>query len=129
MTIDELAAAAGTTSRNARALQTVGLLPKPQVVGRIGWYSGDHLERLRAILRLQREGFSLNGIGVLLRAWDQGQALEDVLGLSRRQRRRAVPDDDPFAWADGLPRRAHLVLVPGPLLDEVGQVAGEAATR
>jgi DNA-binding transcriptional MerR regulator len=116
MTIDELAQLAGTTSRNARSFQTAGLLPGPHVIGRRGWYDDDHLERLQAILRLQRQGFSLSGIGELLRAWDEGRTLEDIIGLPRRRRRRtAVEHDDPFAWADRLPRRAHLVLVPSAL--------------
>ena len=55
-TIDELARAAGTTTRQVRALQTQGLLPHPDLVGRTGYYDADHLDRLRAILRLQADG-------------------------------------------------------------------------
>jgi DNA-binding transcriptional MerR regulator len=120
MTVDELAQRAGTSTRNVRAFQTAGLLPRPDLVGRTGWYGEDHLARLEAILRLQARGFSLAGIGELFRAWEQGRSLEELVGLPprRRRRRAAVPDDDPFAWADGLPRRAHLVLVPGTMFDQ-----------
>src|ERR1700691_1813544 len=80
-TVDELARAAGTTTRQVRALQTQGLLPRPDLVGRTGYYDAGHLERLRAILRLQADGFSLAALGTLLRAWEAGMSLTHVLGL------------------------------------------------
>ena len=55
-TVDELARAAGTTTRQVRALQTRGLLPRPGLVGRTGYYDAGHLDRLRAIVRLQADG-------------------------------------------------------------------------
>ena len=82
MTIDELAREAGTTTRNVRAYQTRGVLDPPEIVGRIGYYSQDHLTRLRLISRLQQRGFGLQAINDLLSAWDQGSALSDVLGFS-----------------------------------------------
>ena len=82
MTIDELAAAAGTTSRRVRSLQTLGLLPHPDLRGRTGRYGPDHHSRLAAILRLQGQGFSLESLGVLFRALDAGLSLAAVLGLS-----------------------------------------------
>jgi len=84
VTVDELARRAGTTGRNVRALQTQGLLPKPQIVGRTGFYGPEHLDRLRTVLRLQHEGFSLASIAALYTAWESGLTLEDVLGLRRR---------------------------------------------
>jgi DNA-binding transcriptional MerR regulator len=87
--LDELARLAGTTGRNVRAFQTQGLLPRPRLVGRRGVYGEEHLERLRAILRLQGEGFSLASIALLFRALDDGRTLEQVLGLPGR------PADDP----------------------------------
>ncbi len=65
LTIDELAAAAGTTTRRIRSFQTLGLLPHPALRGRTGLYGADHLDRLQVILRLQAEGFSLESLGVL----------------------------------------------------------------
>jgi DNA-binding transcriptional MerR regulator len=82
-TLDEIARAAGTTGRNVRALQTLGLLQRPHLVGRTGFYGEDHLTRLRAILRLQSQGFSLAGIAYLFKALEAGLTLEQVLGLSR----------------------------------------------
>ena len=57
MTIDQLAAATGTTSRRIRSFQTLGLLPRPELRGRTGVYGDDHIVRVSAILRLQDRGF------------------------------------------------------------------------
>jgi DNA-binding transcriptional MerR regulator len=79
MTIDELARRAGTTSRNVRAYQERGLLPPPERSGRIGVYGEGHLARLRLIANLTERGFSLAAIGALLRAWERGHSLRDLL--------------------------------------------------
>lgn len=81
LTIDELAAAARTTTRRVRSLQTLGLLPHPELRGRTGRYGAAHTERLGAILRLQALGFSLESLGVLFGALDAGQSLAAVLGV------------------------------------------------
>ena len=81
MTIDELARRAGTTTRNVRAHQTRGLLPPPRMVGRVGHYGPDHLVRLAYIDRLQQRGFSLAAIRDLLKGWDEGRSLTEVLGF------------------------------------------------
>ncbi len=81
MTVDELAQKAGTTTRNVRNYQTLGLLPPPTMVGRVGHYDEGHLARLRLVDRLQGQGFSLSGIAALLRAWEEGRDLGDVLGF------------------------------------------------
>ena len=56
MSVDDLARVAGTSTRNVRALQTEGLLPRPSMVGRTGMYEETHLLRLQAVLRLQTRG-------------------------------------------------------------------------
>jgi DNA-binding transcriptional MerR regulator len=84
LTIDELAASAGTTSRRVRSFQTLGLLPHPDLRGRTGRYGPDHRVRLAAILRLQDQGFSLESLGVLFRALHSGLSLASVLGLDER---------------------------------------------
>ncbi len=81
LTIDELAAATGTTTRRIRSLQTLGLLPHPELRGRTGRYDARHRDRLMAILRLQERGFSLESLGLLLEALDAGRSLAAVLGL------------------------------------------------
>lgn len=103
-TIDELARAADTTVRSVRVYHERGLLPSPEVRGRIGYYDTDHLDRLHTISRLLSRGMKLNGIRELLEAWDRGDGLADVLGVSEPPGERepaAEPDqsvsDDPLA--------------------------------
>ena len=80
-TIDELAWTVGATVRNVRAYQERGLLPAPEKRGRTGIYTDAHLARLRMIQRLLDRGYTLNSIGELLQAWQQGRELSDLLGL------------------------------------------------
>lgn len=96
LTLDELARLAGTTGRNVRAFQTQGLLPRPSLVGRTGVYGTEHVERLRTILRLQGEGFSLASIAVLFGALEAGLTLEQVLGVVDRSETNAVDDEELF---------------------------------
>jgi DNA-binding transcriptional MerR regulator len=116
LTIDELARAAGTTGRHVRALQTQGLLPRPALVGRTGYYDAEQLDRLLAILRLQREGFSLTGIAVLLRALDTGTTLEQVVGLGIRSDADLDDDEDFSGWPNS-PKGQLLSAIPTTLLD------------
>ena len=83
MTVDELARQARTTTRNIRNYQTLGVLPPPSLVGRVGYYHAGHLGRLRLIARLQEQGFTLAGIRELVQAWEQGQSLADLLGFEQ----------------------------------------------
>ncbi|GAB2452805.1 MerR family transcriptional regulator [Nocardia tengchongensis] len=80
-TIDELAQAAGTTVRSVRVYHERGVLQPPQVRGRTGYYSAEHLNRVRTISRLLDRGIKLNGIKELLAAWDRGDDLGAVLGV------------------------------------------------
>ena len=83
LSIDELARRAGTTTRNVRNYQTLGLVPPPRLEGRVGRYDEGHLARLNLIARLQDQGFSLAGIAELVKAWEQGRSLGDVLGFEQ----------------------------------------------
>jgi DNA-binding transcriptional MerR regulator len=96
--IDELAAQAGTTSRNVRAYQARGLLPAPELVGRTGFYGEDHLHRLRLIDELQQRGFSLEAIRQTLDIWSTGGDLGDLLGF---QHLLSAPftDEEPATFA------------------------------
>src|SRR3954449_870191 len=67
LTIDELAREMGLSVRNVRSHQARGLLPPPEVRGRIGYYGPEHVTRLRLIQELQAEGMKLQGIKRLLR--------------------------------------------------------------
>jgi DNA-binding transcriptional MerR regulator len=81
LTIEQLAAAVGMSVRNIRNHHTRGLLPPPQVRARVGYYSSEHVARLRLILDLQADGFNLAAIERLLSGSD-GLA-ERLLGLRR----------------------------------------------
>src|SRR3954464_15508888 len=68
LTIDDLAREMGLSVRNVRSHQARGLLPPPEVRGRIGYYGPEHVSRLHLILELQAEGMKLEGIRRLLEA-------------------------------------------------------------
>ncbi|WP_148614156.1 MerR family transcriptional regulator [Nocardioides rubriscoriae] len=67
LTIDELAAAVGTTVRTTRYYASLGLVPPPERIGRVAYYGPVHLARLELVRALQDHGFTL-------------QAAERVLG-------------------------------------------------
>ena len=84
-TIDQLAQASGVTVRNIRAHQSRGLLPPPEVRGRTGFYSPEHVARLHLINEMQADGFNLNAIKRILDGMPPGSAGE-VLGFERALR-------------------------------------------
>ncbi len=113
--IEAAAQLSGLSTRNIRAYQSQGLLPHPQLDGRVGRYDEAHLARLRAIGRLQAQGFSLAGIKVLFDAHDRGASLETVLGVTNPPRRALFP-----AGPEPAPRALRLALVPSPLASALG---------
>ena len=64
--VEEIAGAARVRVDTLRFYQARGLLPAPRKRGRVAIYDDEHLERLRRIRQLQREGFSLAQIQRLL---------------------------------------------------------------
>jgi len=82
--LDELARRAGVASTTVRLYQNKGLLGRPRLVGRTGYYGDEHLQRLELIGRLQDRGFSLASIGELLATWDRGAGLDTVMGLEQQ---------------------------------------------
>src|SRR5688500_2895217 len=130
MTIDALAQAAGTTTRNVRAYQTRGLLPAPMVLGRVGYYGDAHLERLKLIANLQERGYSLAAIADLLRAWHERRSVGEMLGFERgphEEREAELAYDEVIARFPGITdaqvqRVIELELVI-PLVDDDGVVA------
>ena len=79
--IDELAAQTGVTSRNIRAYREKGLLPPPELEGRTGYYTEEHVQRLAIIEDLQERGFSLEAIRQTLEAWSIGGDFSHLVGL------------------------------------------------
>jgi DNA-binding transcriptional MerR regulator len=61
-TVDTLAARAGMTVRNVRAYASRGLIEAPRLVGRTGYYTNDHLQRLRLIRELIERGYTLSAV-------------------------------------------------------------------
>lgn len=98
-TVDQLAREGHSTVRNVRAYQDRGLLPPPQKRGRTGWYSNEHLGRLRLIGSLLARGYTLANIGELLEALERGDNLSAILGLER-----AISSP----WSDEQPRQYTL---------------------
>lgn len=98
-TIDGLAARAGMTVRNVRAHLSRGLLPPGELRGRTAYYETSHLARLELIAGLQRRGFSLAAIGVLINQTPSGSA-EEALRLYRGMLAPWQPED-PVELADG----------------------------
>lgn len=80
--IDTLAARAGMTVRNVRAHLSRGLLQPGEMRGRTAWYGPVRLARLELIAGLQRRGFSLAAIGVLINQTPSSSA-EEALRLYR----------------------------------------------
>ncbi|MBD0862801.1 MerR family transcriptional regulator [Gordonia sp. zg691] len=81
--IDELARAAGTTTRNVRAYRERGLLPPPDKRGRVGIYTDAHLARLRLIDILLQRGYTTSHIADFIEGWESGKNLTEVLGLQQ----------------------------------------------
>lgn len=79
--IDDLARAAGTTTRNVRGYQDRGLLPRPTRRGRIAIYTDTHLARLKVINDLLHRGFTIRHIADFLLGIQRGDDLADVLGI------------------------------------------------
>jgi len=77
MTIGELARRTGMTIRNIRAHQTRGLLPPPEVHGRTGYYSEDHVARIELTREMQAEGLNLEAIRRVLES-SEGSSREMV---------------------------------------------------
>jgi DNA-binding transcriptional MerR regulator len=86
MRIDELAREAGLTSRNVRAYQQQGLIPPPEVHGRVGYYGEAHLERLNTVMRLRDRGYSLPAIRDLLAAREAEVSLRELLAFEQAAR-------------------------------------------
>ena len=106
LTIDELAARAGTTVRTVRFYGTKGLLPPP-VIGprRVGHYGRDHLARLALIEELQHQGMTLAAIERYLTRLPAGIG-HHALAIHRAVVASWAPDTEETVSAGELRRRA-----------------------
>jgi DNA-binding transcriptional MerR regulator len=81
LTVEQLASESGMSVRNIRNHQSRGLLPPPEVRARIGYYSDEHVARLRLIQEMQAQGFKLSAVKRLI--GEQGRSVEQIVGLKR----------------------------------------------
>jgi DNA-binding transcriptional MerR regulator len=103
LTVEQLAAEVGMSVRNIRNHHTRGLLPPPEVRARVGYYSAEHVARLRLILDLQADGFNLAAIERLL-SGSHGLA-ERLLGLRRAVTTQFEAESPEIITADELAAR------------------------
>lgn len=82
-TLTELSRVADVTPRTIRYYIAQGLLPSPAAAGTAARYSEDHLERLRAIKKLQSANMPLSDIRALLGRGDY--ALHSAAGAQRSE--------------------------------------------
>lgn len=104
--VEQLAGACDVSVDTVRYYQAKGLLPQPEREGRVAWYRAEHVDRIRAIRALQRQGLTLAAIR---RALDGRLELADA-GLAAAvaaERGESGEDDllslDAFAAASGVP--------------------------
>ena len=121
--VEQLAAEAEVSVDTVRYYQSRGLLPPPEREGRVGWYGGDHVERIRDIRDLQRKGLTLAAIERLL---DDGHATPDGdLALAVAAARGAGEEDELFPL-DGFAQRSG---VPASLIQAVEREGIELGRR
>jgi DNA-binding transcriptional MerR regulator len=109
LTIDDLAAASGVPSRTIRFYQSKGVLPRPELKGRVAFYGPTHVERLQLIASLQDRGLRIDAIRDLMARLDKGEVdVNEWLGLDAQLQ---VP------WAGDAPKtvtEAELLELTGP---------------
>jgi DNA-binding transcriptional MerR regulator len=98
LTVQELADRVGMTVRNLREWQTLGLLPRPDVRGRVGYYDPSVVERIEGIQRLHAEGFPLDLIRRMLHA--SGASGDEVMRFARALRAPFRESDAPVVDRD-----------------------------
>jgi DNA-binding transcriptional MerR regulator len=78
LTIDELAAAVGTTVRTTRYYASLGLVPPPERIGRVAYYGPVHRARLELVRALQDHGFTLQAAERVLGSIPADASVEDL---------------------------------------------------
>lgn len=81
LTIDDLARRVGMTVRNLREWRTLGLLPRAEMRGRVGYYDEATVARLEGIQKLHSQGFTLELISRMLDA--SGDSADEVMRFAR----------------------------------------------
>jgi DNA-binding transcriptional MerR regulator len=97
LTIDQLARRTGMSARNIRAHQSRGLLARPTLRGRTGYYNDEHVARVELIQQLQSAGFSLDLISRLVEMTNG--STEEAMRFARALRHPSA-NDQPL-WPRG----------------------------
>ncbi len=93
LTIDDLASASQVPSRTIRYYQSKGVLPKPEIRGRVAYYGEPHLDRLKLIASLQDRGLQIDAIREVLSRADRGEVdVTEWLGIDAQLREPWVED-------------------------------------
>ncbi len=108
-TIDELAALTKVPSRTIRFYQGKGVLPRPELRGRVAFYGAAHVDRLKLIASLQDRGLRIDTIRELVARIDKGELdVNEWLGLDAQLQ---------GAWVHDKPR----TMTEAELLEMVGE--------
>ncbi|WP_137293164.1 MerR family transcriptional regulator [Nocardioides dongxiaopingii] len=109
LTIDELAAAVGTTVRTTRYYASLGLVPAPLRRGRVAYYGPVHRARLELARALQDHGFTLQAVERVLAAIPAEAGVED-LALQRAMLTSWTPEPAAVLSREELEARAGRAL-------------------
>jgi DNA-binding transcriptional MerR regulator len=104
--VEQLATTCDVSVDTVRYYQAKGLLPMPRKEGRVAWYGAEHVERIRRIRSLQRQGLTLAAIRRVV----DGELGDGDAGLAAAvTSEQRIPVDgealglDDFAAASGVP--------------------------
>ncbi len=90
LTIDQLTAQSRVPSRTIRYYQSKGVLPPPEIKGRVAYYGPLHLERLLLIAKLQDRGLRIDAIRALLSRIEKRRARRRRVARARRRAQGVV---------------------------------------
>jgi DNA-binding transcriptional MerR regulator len=102
LTIDDLARAVGMTVRNLREWRALGLLPPPEMKGRVGYYDVTQVARIESIQQLRTAGFTLELIRRLLES--SGDLADEALRFAGAMRAPFRDEHAPLVDVEELAR-------------------------
>ena len=104
--VEQLASACDVSVDTVRYYQSRGLLPQPDREGRVAWYGPEHVDRIRRIRVLQRQGLTLAAIRRVVDG-ELGLADAGLAAAVAAERGEARDGElltlDAFASASGVP--------------------------
>jgi len=128
--VEELAQAAGVGVGTIRFYQARGLLPAPERRGRVAIYRDEHLERLRQIRSLNRQGLTLEATGRVLEAAEARAAdpslRESLLDALAEAEGERSYDSAELAAASGFPEFLFAAIEELGLLQPTARTEGGA---